>query len=70
MVLYISLEKIYVVIQDFKSNQGNQDPNGNQKNVIQGQKPDIGNWNTQQRTHNNQNNTYKATKVNEQLKLH
>ena len=35
-----------------KSNQGNQDFTGNQKNVIQGQRPDR--ENTQQRTLNNQ----------------
>ena len=51
----------------FKSNQGNLDYSSNQKNIIEGQKPDMQNRHTQQRTSNNQNNTYKVTKVNEQL---
>ena len=34
----------------YKNNQGNQDSSGNQKNVIHGQKPDIENRHTQQRT--------------------
>ena len=33
-----------------RSNQGNQNSSGNQKNVIQGQRPDIENRQTQQRT--------------------
>ena len=48
-----------------KSNQGNQDSCRNQKNVIQGQRPE--NRHTQQKTLNNQNNTYKPIKVNEKL---
>ena len=32
-----------------KSNQGNQDSGGNQKNVIQGQRPDMESSHTQQR---------------------
>ena len=35
---------------EFKSNQGNQGYSGNQKNVIQGQRPDTENRHTQQRT--------------------
>ena len=34
----------------WKSNQGNQGYNGNQKNVIQEQRPDMENRHTQQRT--------------------
>ena len=55
---------------NLKSNQGNQDSSGNQKNVIQGQRPDIENRHTQQRTQNNQTNTYKVIKANEQLGHH
>ena len=33
-----------------KSNQGNQDSSGNKKNVIQGERPDMENTHTQQRT--------------------
>ena len=33
-----------------KSNQGNQDNSGNQKNAIQGQRQDMENRHTQQRT--------------------
>ena len=33
-----------------KSNKGNQDYSGNQKNAIQGQRPDMENRNTQQIT--------------------
>ena len=33
-----------------KSNQGYQDSSGNQKNIIQGQRPDTENRQTQQRT--------------------
>ena len=53
-----------------KSNEGNHDSGGNQKNVIQGQTPDIENSNTQQRTWSNQINMYRVSKVNEQLRLH
>ena len=47
------------------SNLGHQDSRGNQKNVIHGQRIDMDNRNTQQKTQNNQNNTYKVTKVND-----
>ena len=53
----------------WKRNQGNQDSNGNLKNVIQGQRPKMEKRHKQQRTFNIQNNTYKVTKVNEQLGL-
>ena len=36
-----------------KSNQGNQGYSGNQKNAIQGQRPDMENKHTQQRTYSN-----------------
>ena len=36
-----------------KSNQGNQGYSGNQKNVIQGQRPDMENRHTHQRTQSN-----------------
>ena len=36
------------IIDDRKSNQGNQGYSGNQNNVIQGQRPDIENRHTQQ----------------------
>ena len=52
---------------NYQSNQGNQSYSGNQK--IQGQRPDMENRHTQQRTQGNQNYTYKVTKVNEQLGL-
>ena len=52
-----------------KSNQGNQDFSGKQKNVIQRQRPDMENRHTEQRIQNNQINRYKVTKVNEQLGL-
>ena len=51
------------MVDNEKSNQENQDCNGNQKNAIQGLRPD-GKTNT---TKNITNNTYKATRVNEQF---
>ena len=53
-----------------KSNQGNQDSSENQMNVIQAQTPEMENGHTQEWTQNNHNNTYKVTKVNEQLGLY
>ena len=52
-----------------KTNQRNQDSSKNQRDVFQRQRPDMENRHTKQRTLNNQNNTYKVTKVNEQLEL-
>ena len=43
----------YYTILAWKSNQGNQDYSGNQKNEIQGQRPDIENRHTRQRTRSN-----------------
>ena len=40
----------YLLFPDTSSNQGNQDSSGNQKRVSQGQRPDIGSRQTQQRT--------------------
>ena len=37
------------LLADWKCNQGNQDSSGNQKNITQVQKPDMGNRQTQQR---------------------
>ena len=42
-----------------KSNQRNQDFSGNMKNGIQGQRPDMENRRTQQRTYSNLNNAQK-----------
>ena len=59
-----------------KSNQGNQDSSGNQKNAIQGQRPDMI-WKTD--TYDEEHKTtktihivviHKVTKVNKQLGLH
>ena len=50
-----------------KSNQVKQDSKGNQKRTVQGQRPDMENRQTQERTQNNENKTYKGTKVNEYL---
>ena len=47
MILMISPSKVFI---EFKSNQGNQDSSGNQKNVIQGQRSDMENRQKQQRT--------------------
>ena len=52
----------YICNWSYKNYQGNQNSSGNQKKVIQGQRPGIENRQTQQRTLNNQNNTYKAKK--------
>ena len=41
-----------------------QDSSGNQKNVIQVQRPDMENRHSQQRTYYNQNDTYRVTNVN------
>ena len=56
----------FKVQNDIKSNQGNQSFSGNQKNGIQGQRPDMENRHTQQRT-KNYIHTYKVTKANDQL---
>ena len=40
------------------------------KNVIQGQRPNMENRNTQQRIYNKKNTTYKVSKVNKQIGLH
>ena len=61
---------VFEIYEISKSNQGNKESNGNQKNAIQGQRPDIENWQTQERINNNQNNAYKVTNVNEQLGIH
>ena len=41
---------VRVHVTMYKSNQGNQGYSGNQKNAIQGQRPDMENRHTQQRT--------------------
>ena len=41
---------IYNYVQEWGNNQGNQGYSGNQKNGIQGQRPDMKNRHTQQRT--------------------
>ena len=68
LILYYSKYK-HNVHRTLKCNQGNQDSSRNKNNVIQGQRPDMKKGYTQQRTYNNQNNTYKVTKVNEQPRL-
>ena len=48
----------------WKRNQGNQDSSGNQKNVIQGHRPDTENRHTHQRTQSNQ---VIRAKINERM---
>ena len=47
---YIKSYKLSKQKYMFKSNQGNQGYSGNQKNVIQGQRPEMENRHSQQRT--------------------
>ena len=53
---------ISILIPNLKSNQGNQDYSGNQKNIIQGQRPDMENRHEQHIEHKNNKHKLQSNK--------